>query len=456
MKYEVFSMHGIFRSIGEQTILSDISLRVYRGEITFLIGPSDSGKSILAQIAAGRMLPDRGCMYLDGKPYRPSSQEDAHARGVFCISSSTPLAKNISIGENIGLTKPPFSVCWKYRNRLEAYVRIVCERYRFRLDLSKNASNLTWIEQLQVHCARAAFGGAKFLIFDNVLHMLTDKETQLFFEKLSKLKADDFAILIIESSAQCGLQYGDHSVFLADGRIVADLPRGADLLAQKVALLMENNGYVKERRGPLEDFSNKALRSFRCMTPNGPLEIPVRRGEILGISSQSNELLGWYANHFFGHPQACALYQQSNQRNIRVLTLQSLQTDYFPNLSFQENVFLPVFSQFKAHGFLSEKRYRTFLESELAQYLSVPPEKWKKKLYLLGNQEREAAVLFRTLLEDAEIIVLSGLSDQINEGLQQNVRNMISLATARGKSVIIFGQKIERLKELCSSIVLLE
>ena len=456
MNYEVFSMHGIFKSIGEQTILSDISLRVYRGEITFLIGPSDSGKSILAQIAAGQMLPDRGCMYLDAKPYRPSSQEDAHERGVFCVSIGTTLAKNISIGENIGLTEPPFFACWRYRSRLEAYVQIVCERYHFQLDMSKNASNLTWIEQLQVHCARAAFGGAKLLIFDNVLHMLTNKEKELFFEKLAILASNHLAILIIESSAQCGLAYGDHNIFLTDARIVANLPRGADRLVQKAALLMENNGYVKERRGPLEDFSNKALRCFRCMTPNGPMEIPVRHGEILGISSQSNELLGWYVNHFFGHPHTCALYQQPNQRNIRILTLQSLQNNYFPNLSFQENVLLPLFPQFKAHGFLSEKRYRAFLENELAQYLSVPPDKWKKKLYLLGNKEREAAVLFRTLFEDAEIIVLSGLSDQINEGLQKNICSMITLASARGKSVILFGQKIERLKELCSSIVLLE
>ena len=456
MKYEVFSMHGISKSIDEQTVLSDISLRVFRGEITFLIGPSGSGKAILAQIAAGQILPDCGCMYLDAKPYRPSSQEDAHERGVFCISGGTMLAKNISIGENIGLTKPPFFAGWRYKKQLEAYVRLVCERYRFQLDISKSASNLSWIEQLQVHCARAAFGGAKLLIFDNVLHMLTNKETELFFEKIADLTSSQITFLIIEPSAQHGLAYGNHSILLLDGRIVADLPQGADRLAQKATLILENNGYVKERRSNQEDFSNKALRSFRCMTPDGSLEIPVRHGEILGISSLSNELLGWYANHFFGNPKTCALYQYPNQKDIRVLTLQSLQNDYFPNLSFQENVFLPVFSHFKAYGFLSEKLYRTFLENELAQHLSVSPDKWKKKLYLLGNPEREAAVLFRTLLEDSEIIVLSGLSDQINEGLQQNIRSMITLASARGKSIILFGQKIERLKELCSRIFLLE
>ncbi len=64
---------GIFFSVGSglfrkpRTILSNISLRLERGETYGLIGPSGSGKSTLARILAALLVPNSGVVRFRGK-----------------------------------------------------------------------------------------------------------------------------------------------------------------------------------------------------------------------------------------------------------------------------------------------------------------------------------------------------------------------------------------------------
>jgi len=48
--------------------LEDISLEVQKGEFVCLIGPSGCGKSTLLNIIAGLTHPDRGSVFMDGRP----------------------------------------------------------------------------------------------------------------------------------------------------------------------------------------------------------------------------------------------------------------------------------------------------------------------------------------------------------------------------------------------------
>ncbi|MFN7088484.1 MAG: ABC transporter ATP-binding protein, partial [Candidatus Paceibacteria bacterium] len=51
----------------EEKVLSDISLKVYRGEFLAIVGPSGSGKSTLLRCLAGLMRSDKGRISIDGR-----------------------------------------------------------------------------------------------------------------------------------------------------------------------------------------------------------------------------------------------------------------------------------------------------------------------------------------------------------------------------------------------------
>ena len=57
---DVVTVEGISRSFGEKKVLTDVSLRVGRGERVAIIGPNGLGKSTLLKILVGRLAADAG------------------------------------------------------------------------------------------------------------------------------------------------------------------------------------------------------------------------------------------------------------------------------------------------------------------------------------------------------------------------------------------------------------
>ena len=55
------------KSFGNQTVLQDVSMTIPNGSIIGVSGASGIGKSTLAKILCGVMLPDAGAVFLDGK-----------------------------------------------------------------------------------------------------------------------------------------------------------------------------------------------------------------------------------------------------------------------------------------------------------------------------------------------------------------------------------------------------
>ena len=53
-------------SLGDTTILKDISFSLYSGQIACLIGPSGCGKTTLLRALAGFEILDSGCISMDG------------------------------------------------------------------------------------------------------------------------------------------------------------------------------------------------------------------------------------------------------------------------------------------------------------------------------------------------------------------------------------------------------
>ena len=63
--------HGLTRSFGSGETLTvalrDVSLELYPGQITMLMGPSGSGKSTLLAVLSGLLQPDSGEVLALGK-----------------------------------------------------------------------------------------------------------------------------------------------------------------------------------------------------------------------------------------------------------------------------------------------------------------------------------------------------------------------------------------------------
>lgn len=64
----VLELRDATQRFGSQTVLSDINLKVYRGETLVLIGESGCGKSVTLKLMVGLLNPTEGQVFLDQTP----------------------------------------------------------------------------------------------------------------------------------------------------------------------------------------------------------------------------------------------------------------------------------------------------------------------------------------------------------------------------------------------------
>ncbi len=64
----VVSIQDVTMRFGTHTVLKDVSFDVPRGEISAVLGPSGTGKSVLLKVIIGLLRPQSGQVYVDGEP----------------------------------------------------------------------------------------------------------------------------------------------------------------------------------------------------------------------------------------------------------------------------------------------------------------------------------------------------------------------------------------------------
>ena len=60
-------VEGLTKSFGAQPVWADVSLTLPAGEISVLLGPSGTGKSVFLKTLVGLLKPDRGSIWIDGE-----------------------------------------------------------------------------------------------------------------------------------------------------------------------------------------------------------------------------------------------------------------------------------------------------------------------------------------------------------------------------------------------------
>ena len=94
---------GVSKFFGNIIALKDISFKVFKGEITALLGDNGAGKSTLIKLLSGVHIPSEGEILLSGEPVNFKSPRQAVSAGIGTVYQDLALQPLMSVTRNFFL-----------------------------------------------------------------------------------------------------------------------------------------------------------------------------------------------------------------------------------------------------------------------------------------------------------------------------------------------------------------
>jgi len=282
----LLTLSGVSKSFPGVRALHDVSLALYPGEVTALIGENGAGKSTLVKILTGIYQPDAGEIRVHGEPVRLPSAEAAFRHGITAIHQETVLFDDLSVAENIFLGHAPRgrfgTIDWRAMRRK---ARAVLARMgAAHIDADARLRDLGIANKHLVAVARAMSIDAQIVIMDEPTAALSMKEIEELFDLVAFLKQEGKAILFISHKFDEIYRIADRYTVFRDGEMV-----GAGLLAQKsqneIVRLMVGRAvdHIFPERQPKIGGALLEVRGLCHPTEFDSISFELRRGEILGF-----------------------------------------------------------------------------------------------------------------------------------------------------------------------------
>ena len=214
-------MVDVHKRFGATVALAGVDLEVAAGEVLALVGENGAGKSTLMKVLSGAHKPDRGEMFLDGRPYQPRHPLDARRAGVAMIYQELSLARHLSVMENIVLGVEPTRGGLLDRRRVRQIARGALGTLgRPDIPLDAPVGRLSVAEQQLVEIGRAVAVGSRVLVLDEPTSSLTLADIRRLFDLVRRLKRDGHAVVYISHFLEEVKEISDRYTVLRDGRSV--------------------------------------------------------------------------------------------------------------------------------------------------------------------------------------------------------------------------------------------
>jgi len=224
MSEAILEMKGISKSFPGVKALSNVNLKLEKGEVLALIGENGAGKSTLMKILSGAYTADEGTIVLKGKEYTHYRPDEAIGNGISVIYQELNDLRTLSVAENIFVGHLPKKrggiVDYKLlkEKSMEAQKEVGLEA----LDPFTCAGNLSVAERQLIEVARSFMRGADIIVMDEPTAPLTDTEIERLYEIIRKFTKAGGAVILITHKLNEVFEIADKVTVLRDGMNVME------------------------------------------------------------------------------------------------------------------------------------------------------------------------------------------------------------------------------------------
>ncbi|MDX6202186.1 MAG: ribose transport system ATP-binding protein [Frankiales bacterium] len=264
--------------------LKGVSLHLRPGQVHGLVGANGAGKSTLIKIIAGAEQPTGGALRWHGDPVDWRRPADAQAAGVAVVHQQSPVSPALTVLENVYLGAGAGTL-WTPRRRQAEFAEL-CASVDFRIDPNEVVAGLSIGDRQMVSILRALARRPQLILLDEPTASITPAERAAVLGAARRLASTGVAVVFVSHFLNEVMEIADVVSVLRDGALVDSF--GADELTEErmVAGIVGNRlRAVENTHVPLPPGEAVLeVRGLRSAAMTEPVDLTVRRGEIVGLA----------------------------------------------------------------------------------------------------------------------------------------------------------------------------
>ena len=274
-------LSGVTKTFSGIKALDGVDFDVLEGEIHGLVGANAAGKTTIALILAGIVLPDAGNFKIEGESVLIKGVRDAHKYGIGMAFQTSQLINNITASQYLMLGhehKGRFGVISERKTNLSA-LNFLADLGLSDFPVKEEIRQLSVAEKKYIEAARAILIGSRLAIFDETATGLPPEDIGRMSVIIRKA-ANNGAAVVISHDIPFILSLCDRVTVLREGRRIGTFETSATDAGEIIHAMGEAPAAFPERvRG-----ANDAVLSI----PKKNLEI--RAGETVGIALPDGDI----------------------------------------------------------------------------------------------------------------------------------------------------------------------
>ena len=457
----------ICRSFGPVQVLHDVDITLVPGEVHALIGENGAGKSTTMKIMSGYLPQTSGTVAVNGAPVSFASSQDAEAQGVVLIHQEFNLADQLSVEQNIFLGHEKRRGLFLDKTAMQADTRALLARLNCSVDPSARVRDIANADKQMVEIAKALSRKAKVLIMDEPTAVLTEREAEVLFEQVERLKAEGVAILFTSHKLDEVKRISDKITVLRDGHVVSQGP-ASDYTEDQMAEAMvgrDVSSLYPVRTGTIG--SEPALEVAGLTVPGyaNDISFTLRKGEILGISgligsgrTETMEgLVGLRSAtgnvRIDGKPVTLKSPRQAQAQGLCYLTEDRKSRGLLLSKGMRENLTLQCLPDF-TNWLIDQNSEEDALTKAIEDFDIRAPTRHVAVGNLSGGNQQKLLIA-KVMLADPNIVIIDEPTRGIDIGTKQQIYEFIHALAAQGKSIIVVSSEMQEAIGLADRVIVM-
>ncbi len=421
----ILQVVNIGKSFGATRALSDVSVEFYPGEILAMVGANGAGKSTLIKIICGYYPDYEGHIIINGKTTVFHTPKDAYDNGIATVHQiiNQGVVPSMTVYENLTLAellRPGQSVFYD-KQKLREQAQAVASIMDLKINMDTPVIDLNQSDRQMIAIARALASNPKLLILDEPTSSLSEKEAEVLFKTLERLKNLGVSILYVSHRLHEVSRLADRVVVIRDGRLAATLKKPFNVKEMVTAMVGEI-----PKHGDIRDRSNNRLfkdiqlevRDLVVDPGKPPLNLKIFKGEIIGLTGLIGAGKSEFAQVLFGIKKPVSGTILINGKEYIPSSIsKALDAGVFyvpedrsnnaiiPLFNIRQNMTVPYLKVFSRLNVMNVG-YERKRAKEMVDSMGIKCESEESEIDSLSGGNQQKVVVSRWLLEPYQIVIL--------------------------------------------------